>query len=225
MGLCETRLGKKIEDHELSVQGYKIFRNDQDSKGRGVAIYVKDSLPVPTIKIRSVKLELPSLEIKPTNARSFFLVCWYRPPTSSVDETAFENLRETLGMLDKEGKEIISVGETNCDFKDKKNANANKLKFVYSEYQMEQLMETYTRVAVTAAPNGEKRISISLIDHLSTSNPKYILKTGILDTGMFDHYLVYGIRKVNAWRYKRENKNPTTIEFRNMLCFYRIYNK
>ena len=216
IGLSETRLEKKTEDHELSIEGYKIFRNDRDSNGGGVAIYVKDSLSVPTIKLKSDKLEVLYLEIKPTNARSFFLVCWYRPPTSSVDETAFENLRETLGILDKEGKEIILVGDTNCDLKDKKNANANKLKLVYSEYQLKQLIDTYTRVAVTTAQNGEKRLSKSLIDHFSTSNPKYILKTGILETGMVDHYLVYGIRKVNSWRYKRENKKPKTIESRNM---------
>ena len=88
------------------------------SNGGGVAIYVKDSLPAPTIKLRSDKIELLSLEIKPKNARSFFLVCWYRPPTASVDEIAFENLRETPGTLDKEGKEMILVGDTNYDFKD-----------------------------------------------------------------------------------------------------------
>ena len=119
MGLCDMRLEKKIEDHELSIEWYKIFRNDRDSNGGGVAIYVEDSLSVPTIKIRSDELEILSLEIKPTNARSFLLVCWYSPPTFSVDETAFENLRETLGMHDREGKEIILVGDINCDFKDK----------------------------------------------------------------------------------------------------------
>ena len=81
---------------------------------------------------------------------------------------------------------------------------------------MEQLIELYTRGAVTTALNGEKRISKSLIDHFSTSNPKSILKTDMLETGMVDHYMVDGIRKANAWRYKREKKGPKTIEFRNM---------
>ena len=73
---------------------------------------------------------------------------------------------------------------------------------------MEKLVEAYTRVVVAAALNGEKRICKSLIDHFSISNPKYILKTDIFETGMVDHYLVCGIRKVNAWRYKREMKKP-----------------
>ena len=97
-----------------------------------------------------------------------------------------------------------------------KNVYANKLRFVYSEYQMEQLVEAYTRVAGTTALNGEKKVSKSVIDHFSTMNPEYILKTDILETGMVDHYLVYGIRKLNAWRYKIEKKKPNAIEFRNM---------
>ena len=78
------------------------------------------------------------------------------------------------------------------------NANENKIKFFNSEYQMEQSVEAYARVAATTALNGETRIGKSLIDHFSTSNPKYILKTDIHDARMVDHYLVYGIRKVNA---------------------------
>ena len=133
-----------------------------------------------------------------------------------VDDVAFENLREILAKLDKEEKEIILVGDTNCDTMDHKNANTKKLKLVYSEYQLEQLIKSYTRVAVTTTEQGDKRISKSLIDHFSTSNPKFILKADVLETGMVDHYLVYGIRKVNAWRLKKEHAKPKLVESRNM---------
>ena len=165
----------------------------------GVAIYVKDSLPEPIIELKNDKLELLSLRIKPKNAKSFILVCWYRSPTSVVDDAAFENLSEILRKLDKEEKEIILVGDTNCDIMDHKNANTKKLKLVYSEYQLTQLIKSYTRVAVTTTEQGDKRISKSLIDHFSTSNPNFILTTDVLETGMVDHFLVYGVRKVNAW--------------------------
>ena len=67
-----------------------------------------------------------------------------------------------------------------------------------SEFQLEQLI----RVAIKTSNNGTKRISKSLIDHFSTSIARYILKTDVLETGMVDHYLIYGIRKINAWRIK-----------------------
>ena len=126
IGLSETRLDENIGDAEVSIEGYKIFRNDRNANGGGVAIYVKDTLPEPKIKQNCDNIELLSLEIKQQKARPFFFVCWYRPPTSGVDEAAFENLRESLGDLDKEGKEIILVGDTNCDFKNSTNANTKK---------------------------------------------------------------------------------------------------
>ena len=139
-----------------------------------------------------------------------------RPSTSGVDEAAFENLRESLGDLDKEGKEIIFVGDTNCYFKNSTNANTKKLKLVYSEYQIEQLIKKYTRVAVTTTERGEQRVSKSLIDHFSTSNSKCILDADVLETGMVDHYLVYGIKKINAWRIKQKRAKPEIVESRTM---------
>ena len=210
------RLDTNGQDYELAIEGYKIFRNDRDANGGGVAIYVKDSLPEPIIELKSDKLELLSLRIKPKNAKSFIFVCWYRPPTSVVDNAAFENLREILGKLDNEEKEIILVGDTNCGIMDHIKANTKTIKLVYSENQLEQLIKSYTRVAVTTTEQGDKRISKSLIDHFSTSNPKFILKADVLETGMVDHYLVYGVRKVNAWRLKKEHAKPKIVESRNM---------
>ena len=50
IGLSETRLDENIGDAEVSIEGYKIFRNDRNANGGGVAIYVKDTLPEPKIK-------------------------------------------------------------------------------------------------------------------------------------------------------------------------------
>ena len=87
---------------------------------------------------------------------------------------------------------------------------------MYSEYQIEQLIKKYTRVAVTTTELGEQRVSKSLIDHFSTSNSKCILDADVLGTGMVDHYLVYGIRKINAWRIKQKRAKPKIVESRTM---------
>ena len=102
---------------------------------------------------------------------------------------------------------------------DHKNANTKKLKLVYSEYQLEQLIRSYTRIDVTTTEQGDKKISKSLIDHFSSSNPKFILKADVLETGMVGHYLVYGVRKVNAWRLKKEHAKPKIVESRNMIQY------
>ena len=197
IGQSETRLDETISDSEISIRCYNIFRNDGKINGGGVAIYVKASLPEPPVRMKSESLGLIALEIAPKHAKPFQVVCWYRPPTT--EDAAFDNLREVLKNLDRDGKEIIFVGDANCDFKNNQSLNTHKLKAIYSEYQLEQFIQSYTRVAVTMNERNEQNISKMLIGHFSTTSPKYILNAEVLELGMVDHYLVYGIRKINAW--------------------------
>ena len=179
-----------------------------------MAIYVKESLSEPTVKIKSDKLELVALEVTPNHAKPFLVMCWYRPPTSGVDNASFENLRDILRKVDKEEKEMILIGDTNCDFKNNQNANAKKLKTIYSEFQFTQLINKYTRVAITTNEQNEQKTTKTLIDHFSTTSPRYILRADVLRIGMVDHYMVYAIRKINAWRLKK--KKPKIIESRSL---------
>ena len=48
---------------------------------------------------------------------------------------------------------------------------------------------------ILATESGEKKVSKTLIDHISSTNPKHILVADVIRTGMVDHYLVYGIGK------------------------------
>ena len=108
--------------------------------------------------------------------------------------------REILRQLEREDMEIILCVDTNCDFKDPKNKNTKLLKQLYNEYQLKQLIKDLTRVAVRASKESEHHTSKTLIDHFSTNKPKYILSSGVVKSGMVDHYMIYAIRKVNAWR-------------------------
>lgn len=63
IGLSKTRLNKTIPDSMVSIEGYRIYRKDRDGNGGGVAMYVKESLPEPTIKLTTDKLELIALEV------------------------------------------------------------------------------------------------------------------------------------------------------------------
>ena len=186
-----------------------------------VAVYVRENLPEPIIKIKSDKLELISFKVSQNiHAKSLHIVCWYRPPTAGVDEFAFDNLREIVKGLDREEKETILIGDTKCDLKCSQNANAKQLKSIYSEYQLVQLIKSNMRVAVTTTESGEQRKSYALIDQFSSSHSKYITEVGAIKTGMVDHYLVHGLRKIIAWRSFKSRKQKV-IESRNM----RRYNK
>ena len=76
-------------------------------------------------------------------------------------------------------------------------------------------------MAVTTNERNEQNSSKTLIDHFSTTSKKYILKADVLELGMVDHYLVYGIRKVNDWRVK--NKKPKVLETRCLSNYDRAF--
>ena len=77
------------------------------------------------------------------------------------------------------------------------------MKRVYSGYQFEQLIKKHTRMAITGTELRKQRLGKSLIDNFSTSSSQHCLETGVLETRIVDHYLVYGVRKINSWRLKK----------------------
>ena len=200
LDLSETRLSKAIIDSVLELEGFDIHRKDRDTNGGGLAIYENSSISHNRrYDIDDPLLEIVAVEITPFHARSFIVICWYRPPTSGNDKESFEALRNLLSAVDAEGKEIILIGDTNCDLKNCKDRCTKSIKSIYSEFQFEQQINDYTRVAVIKK-DGIQHSSKSLIDHFATNCPNYILRANVLKLGMVDHYLISAVRKINAKR-------------------------
>ena len=96
------------------MEGYQFDRYDRNRNGGGVAFYIRDSLEVDIREDLPVSsLELRCIEVKPVRTKPFFVVSWYRPPSDLTD--TFDKFEEVLKCLESEGKEIILLGDTNCD--------------------------------------------------------------------------------------------------------------
>ena len=167
--LSELRLAENVQDRELRINGYEIYRNDRDTSGGGVAMYVNSTLSHHRREdITDPKLEILWIEVTPKHAKAFVILCWYRPPTSDIDNCSFEALARIIRKIDAESIEIILIGDTNCDLKSPKDGNSRKLKLIYSEFQFEQKITGYTRAKITK----------SLIDHYSTNRSNHISDCG-----------------------------------------------
>ena len=117
LAINETKIDKDVHDDLVSIDGYTIKRCDRNRKGGGVAVYIKDAFfDKCTVRddIPKSTLEALCIEVKPVRSAPFVILAWYHPPNEAVDN--FRLLEESLQFLDKEGKEIILVGDTNCDF-------------------------------------------------------------------------------------------------------------
>ena len=128
------------------------------------------------------------------------------------DSKSFDNLEGILRKLDSEDKEVILIGDTNCDLKSHSDWNTKRLKSLYSFFQFEKQIKEFTRVASKRNSEGKTIITKSLINHFATNRERNILKSEVIKTGMVDHYLIMGTRKINAWRTRQ--KCQKTVETR-----------
>ena len=120
-------------------------------------------------------------------------------------------LEKALAYLDKEGKEIILLGDTNCDLAKKLtdqtlDNNAKHISSLYELFSFKQLIEEPTRVTLDTA---------TVIDHVATTCPRNIVKSGVHEVSLSDHYMVYCIRKFNG----AVEKGHKTIKTRKMKNF------
>ena len=101
---------------------------------------------------------------------------------------------KVLSYLNKKGKEIILLGDTNCDLTTKQadqridNGTGHVIS-LYELFSFSQLIKEPTRVTLDIS---------SIIDHITTTCARNIIKSGVHEVSMSDHNMVYCIRKFNG---------------------------
>ena len=193
LALNETKLDSDFPKELSSVPGYQQERLDRTRNGGGVSIYIRDSIKYKRrLDVPKDDLELICIEVQPPKNKPFLVIVWYRPPSGPV--CSFNRLEHVLSYLDQEGKEIILVGDTNCDLTKTKadqpmDNDAKHLCNLYELFSLKQLIEEPTRVTLDTS---------TIIDHIATTCVRNIVDSGVLEVSLSDHYLVYCIRKFNG---------------------------
>jgi exonuclease III len=161
-------LGLSVSNQEIKINGYDIVRKDRNRHGGGVAIYITNSINF-TIRddLTDDNLETITLEISKPKAKPFLINSWYKAPNTTLEIfNAFEDL---ITRMDSENKEIILLGDYNCDWSrlDSNSANAqtNKLAGIAQTFQFQQLISDPTRITAN---------SKTLIDLAFTNKPELI---------------------------------------------------
>ena len=200
ISFTETWLNSSVLDEEVSIPGYTVFRKDRGSKGGGVIVYARDDLSV----VRRSDLERPDveglwLEITLPKSRSFLFGTCYRPPSSlkHTDPNFMSVFSDTTESLSVENKEVLVLGDFNCDFSAKKTTQpeCKQMKCLFKSLNFSQLIISPTRIAPESS---------TLIDLIATNNPQNIRSSGVLSSGLSDHELIYCVRKLNWMRFPYE---------------------
>ena len=209
LALNETKLDPNYPKELTSIAGYQQERLERTSNGGGVSIYIRDSIKYkPRSDVPVDDLEITCIEVEPPKSKSFLVLAWYRPP--SDPGASFDKLEKVLSFLDKEGKEIILLGDTNCYLTPKQaeqpiDNNSKHMLDLYELFSFKQLVEEPTRVTLTTS---------SIIDHIATTCARNIVKSGVHEVSMSDHYMVYCIRKFNG-AVEKDHKMIKTRKMKN----------
>jgi hypothetical protein len=154
IALCETWLNKDIDDIEINLENYKVFRSDRSiGTGGGVLFYVleKSTLECEIYQI-DTELEQISLKLKFFRSKCFYISCVYRRPT---DSSFIENYKTFL--LKFVNNEHLIFGDFNYDLKKEENDFWREINELLG---YKQLINDTTRLTSTSA---------TLIDHIFTN--------------------------------------------------------
>ena len=118
MCISETWLSNLIPDGLIAPEGYQIFRNDRESCGGGIAIFVRNSLTCrvrgkspPTISpgdLGHENNEFIFIEVF-SYGRKMLVGCVYRPN----NRISFCDISDAIGTLTMEYEDVVVCGDFN----------------------------------------------------------------------------------------------------------------
>lgn len=185
MAISETHLNDTIEDSEVNIQGYNVFRMDRDGKGGGTACYIKEHIPAKVRKDLGMGgVEALWLQVHLPHLKPILICCCYRPPSSNIDY--LDKICTMLQKVTDSDYDIIFAADMNIDWFCGKCSLKKKLCDVASVCNLSQIVNTPTRINI----NSEGLISSTCIDHFFTNAREKCSKVVSISVGFSDHNLI-----------------------------------
>ena len=145
----ETWLNSTVNNADVNISGYKLFRGDRRHKrGGGVCAYIRDNLKGKEVTDLSSTSENGFqqlwVRIQHIKLKSFLLCVVYHPPDCEItclEEYLTPSIIEALLY----GKDIIIMGDLNCDLLSNK-PESQVLKDLCTMLNLSQIISKPTRV-------------------------------------------------------------------------------
>ena len=206
LAVSESWLKSFTTNAEVEIPGYKIYRLDRKhKKGGGVYIYVRKEFKVTMLKnfsyISTSDFHQLWLQMQVRHHKSFIICAAYRPPDSQVTCIREELKPSCIEALLK-GKQVVVMGDLNCNLLNPGCSEAKALIDTCSELKMTQLVKDPTRIT----PHSR-----TLLDVIMISCPLIVKDSGVVDMGISDHSMVFCILKLETIK-----PHPTHIHARSL---------
>lgn len=177
--LSETHLSPRISNEMISIQGYKLVRNDRRYRvGGGVCVYIKNSIKYSVIPLQT---NIEQLWIKLCiNTQVFIVGAIYRPPNFPYVQF-LDLFEQSVAFLLPTCDELFCLGDFNIDMLNI-NSAYNKFQSMLESYSLSQVVDLPTRITLTSS---------TIIDLILTTNVDIIKEVNVISLGhqISDHEL------------------------------------
>ena len=122
--VSETWLSPKVTDAEITIPGYSVVRKDRNSRGGGVAMFIRNGIPFKTrmdITDNNTNCESLLIEINRHKCKKQFVCCIYKPPDFAT-EILVNHLEDIIAKV-PEGADFALLGDFNIDLQGPTNSN------------------------------------------------------------------------------------------------------
>jgi hypothetical protein len=193
IAISETWIDNSVTDSEISIENYCVLRQDRNRSGGGVCVYVRSNLAfarrtdIVNDNIESLWLELYLPKTKPIIVG----VC-YRPPTHA---SFIDHWEEELSKLRMDCETII-LGDFNI-------CTAKKTNPLYKPYM--NILNLFSFHQVIVDPTRVTCDTESIIDHILCNFKENIVNSGVITTGISDHFMTFCTRKISRGHFKSHN--------------------
>ena len=206
IGVTESKLDATVLDGEVNIDGYEVIRSDRNRHGGGVACYVRNDISFNVRSDFSDEIENIVFDMLLPKTKPILVGILYRPPDLSKFLDKLSTAISRSNTFDNQEAYILGDWNINLINKQKHIPNGIKrYKEFCSLYGLEQLISTPTRVT---------KNSSSILDHILTNSTDRVSQSGVIDTGLSDHQLIYCTRKITRTKFN-SHKNITIRSLKN----------
>ena len=206
IGVTESKLDATVLDGEVNIDGYEVIRSDRNRHGGGVACYVRNDISFNVRRDFSDEIENIVFDMLLPKTKPILVGFLYRPPDQSKFLDKLSTAISRSNTFDNQ--EVYILGDLNINLINKQKHIPNGIKR-YKEfcslYGLEQLISTSTRVTMNSS---------SILDHILTNSTDRVSQSGVIDTGLSDHQLIYCTRKITRTKFN-SHKNITIRSLKN----------
>ena len=196
--ISETKLDESFPSMQFNFDGYNIFRSDQNAKGDGILMYVRDDIPCKLIPMRSSTIEGFFIELK-LRKKKWLLCCSYNPHRRFISNHLID-IGRNLDLLSTNYDNILLLGDFNAE------VETNFLKEFCDLYGMKSLIRIPTCYKNPA--------NSTCIDLMLTNSNRSFQNSCTIETGLSDfHKMIVTVLKI--YFQKREAKVINYRDYRN----------